>query len=405
MSQCLICESDYQPFVDLGDMPIANAFATKEELVDEYTFPMQVGFCESCHMVQLIEQPDREKMFHENYAFFSSTSNYMKEHFKHFANSVSELQDLNKDSFVVEIGSNDGIMLQNFVIDKIPCLGVEPSKNVAQVASDKGIEVITEFFDQPLAESVVRTHQKADAILSANVMCHIPYMHSIYDGVKTLLKDDGVFIFEDPYLGEVIEKTSFDQIYDEHVFLFSALSVSYLANMHDLELVNVEPQITHGGSMRYTIAHKGMKTVSQDVINLIYQEKKIGLDKTKAYLGFTDSVNRIKDDLIELLIKLKDDGKKVVAYGATSKSTTVTNYFSITPDLVECIYDTTPIKQNKLSPGAHIPVLPYDQFRESNPDYVLLFAWNHAAEIMKKERDYMGSDRHWITYIPEVKID
>jgi len=405
MSQCLICESDYQPFVDLGDMPIANAFATKEELVDEYTFPMQVGFCESCHMVQLIEQPDREKMFHENYAFFSSTSNYMKEHFKHFANSVSELQDLNKDSFVVEIGSNDGIMLQNFVIDKIPCLGVEPSKNVAQVASDKGIEVITEFFDQPLAESVVRTHQKADAILSANVMCHIPYMHSIYDGVKTLLKDDGVFIFEDPYLGEVIEKTSFDQIYDEHVFLFSALSVSYLANMHDLELVNVEPQITHGGSMRYTIAHKGMKTVSQDVINLIYQEKKIGLDKTKAYLGFTDSVNRIKDDLIELLIKLKDDGKKVVAYGATSKSTTVTNYFSITPDLVECIYDTTPIKQNKLSPGAHIPVLPYDQFRRSNPDYVLLFAWNHATEIMKKERDYMGSDRHWITYIPEVKID
>jgi methylation protein EvaC len=405
MSKCLICESDFQPFVDLGDMPIANAFATKEELVDEYTFPMQVGFCESCHMVQLIEQPDREKMFHENYAFFSSTSNYMKEHFKHFANSVSELQDLNKDSFVVEIGSNDGIMLQNFVIDKIPCLGVEPSKNVAQVAIDKGIEVITKFFDQPLAESVVRTHQKADAILSANVMCHIPYMHSIYDGVKTLLKDDGVFIFEDPYLGEIIEKTSFDQIYDEHVFLFSALSVSYLANMHDLELVNVEPQITHGGSMRYTIAHKGMKTVSQDVINLIYQEKKIGLDKTKAYLGFTDSVNRIKDDLIELLIKLKDDGKKVVAYGATSKSTTVTNYFSITPDLVECIYDTTPIKQNKLSPGAHIPVLPYDQFRRSNPDYVLLFAWNHATEIMKKERDYMGSDRHWITYIPEVKID
>ena len=175
--------------------------------------------------------------------------------------------------------------------------------------------------------------------------------------------------------------------------------------MHDLELVNVEPQITHGGSMRYTIAHKGMKTVSQDVINLIYQEEKIGLDNKKAYLGFTDSVNRIKDDLIELLIKLKDDGKKVVAYGATSKSTTVTNYFSITPDLVECIYDTTPIKQNKLSPGAHIPVLPYDQFRGSNPDYVLLFAWNHATEIMKKERDYMGSDRHWITYIPEVKID
>jgi len=405
MSQCLICESDYQPFVDLGDMPIANAFATKEELVDEYTFPMQVGFCESCCMVQLVEQPDREKMFHENYAFFSSTSNYMKEHFKHFANSVSKLQNLNKDSFVVEIGSNDGIMLQNFVIDKIPCLGVEPSKNVAEVAREKGIKVITEFFDQDLAENIIVTHQKADAILSANVMCHIPYMHSIYDGVKALLADDGVFIFEDPYLGEVIEKTSFDQIYDEHVFLFSALSVSHLANMHDLELIDVEHQITHGGSMRYTVAHKGMKEVSNNVIKLTDKEKKIGLDGSDAYSSFSNDVDKIKSDLIVLLTRLKAEGKRVVAYGATSKSTTVTNYFGITSDLVECIYDTTPIKQNKYSPGMHIPVLPYEQFHDSNPDYVLLFAWNHAVEIMKKEKDYMSSGKHWITYIPEVKID
>ena len=404
MSKCLICDSEYSPFVDFGVMPIANAFATKEQIKNEYTFPMKVGFCGNCNMVQLVEQPDREKMFHENYAFFSSTSNYMKEHFKLFTNSVSELQDLNENSFVVEVGCNDGILLENFVIENIPCLGVEPSKNVAQVSMEKGIEVIMKFFDRPLAEHILQSHQKADAILSANVMCHIPYIHSIYDGVKTLLKEDGVFIFEDPYLGEIIEKTSFDQIYDEHVFLFSALSVNYLANMHDLELVNVEPQITHGGSMRYTIAHKGVKIVSQSVINLIKKEKKLGLDKKQSYLSFTDNVNKIKNDLINLLTKLKNDGKKVVAYGATSKSTTVTNYFGITPDLVECIYDTTPIKQNKLSPGAHIPVLPYDQFRESNPDYVLLFAWNHATEIMKKESDYMGHDRHWITYIPNVKV-
>ena len=404
MDKCLICDSEYSPFVDFGLMPIANAFATKEQIKNEYTFPMKVGFCGNCNMVQLVEQPEREKMFHENYAFFSSTSSYMKEHFKLFANSVSELQDLNEDSFVVEVGCNDGILLENFIIDNIPCLGIEPSKNVAQVAMEKGIEVITHFFDRPLAENILQSYQKADVILSANVMCHIPYMHSIYDGVKTLLKEDGVFMFEDPYLGEIIEKTSFDQIYDEHVFLFSALSVKYLANMHDLELVNVEPQITHGGSMRYTIAHKGIKKVSQNVTKLIDQEKRLGLDKKQSYLGFTDNINKIKNDLINLLTKLKNDGKKVVAYGATSKSTTVTNYFGITPDLVECIYDTTPIKQNKLSPGAHIPVLPYDQFRESDPDYVLLFAWNHATEIMKKESDYMANNRHWITYIPNVKV-
>ena len=403
MPNCLVCNTEFHPFVDFGDMPIANAFSTKEELENEYTFPMQVGFCGSCKMVQLVEQPDREKMFHENYAFYSSTSSYMQEHFKRFAKSVIETQQIDDGSFVVEVGCNDGIMLQNFFSQGIPCLGIEPSKNVAQVAMSKGIEVITEFFDKKLAESILKDHKKADAILSANVMCHIPYMHSIYEGVKLLLDDGGIFVFEDPYLGEVIEKTSFDQIYDEHVFLFSALSVSYLADMHGLELVNVEPQVTHGGSVRYTIAHKGKRKVSQNVVNLLNEEKELGLDSNAAYLGFADSVNKIKGELIETLKRLKNEGKKVVAYGATSKSTTVTNYFGITPDLVECIYDTRPIKHNKLSPGAHLPVLPYEQFRESNPDYVLLFAWNHAAEIMEKEREYMEG-KHWITYIPTVEV-
>ena len=403
MTTCLICEKQFQPFVNFGDMPIANAFSTIEQLDNEYTFPMQVGFCSNCNMVQLVEQPNREKMFHENYAFFSSTSSYMKEHFKKFSKSISVLQDLDKSSFVVELGCNDGILLENYVNDGIPCLGIEPSKNVADVAASKGIEVINQFFDEELADSILKTYKKADAILSANVICHIPYMHSIFGGVKNLLNETGVFVFEDPYLGEIIEKTSFDQIYDEHVFLFSALSVSFLSNMHDLELINVEPQITHGGSMRYTIAHKGSKVISQNVTTLIERETELGLDKKDSYLGFTDSVNKVKSDLIDLLTKLKNEGKKVVAYGATSKSTTVTNYFGIGPDLVECIYDNTPIKQNTFSPGAHIPVLPYEQFRESNPDYVLLFAWNHSAEIMEKEKDYM-KNRHWINYVPHVKV-
>ena len=404
MTKCLVCKTEYQPFVDFGQMPIANAFATKEEVQNEYTFPMKVGFCNQCKMVQLVDQPDREMMFHENYAFFSSTSNYMRQHFKKFADSVLKLQSLDKNSFVVEIGSNDGIMLENFLNVEVPCLGVEPSKNVAEVAMQKGIDVFTEFFDLDLSRKIMQLYGKADAILSANVMCHIPYMHSIYEGIKALLKEDGVFMFEDPYLGDVIDKTSFDQIYDEHVFLFSALSVSYLANMHDLELIDIAHQTTHGGSMRYTIAHKGARTISPNVTELLTKERANGLDTEATYSGFTNSVNVIKNDLIKLLQQLKTEGKKVVAYGATSKSTTVTNYFGITPDLVECIYDTTPIKHNKLSPGAYLPVLPYEQFHSSNPDYVLLFAWNHAAEIMEKEKDYMASGRHWIMYIPAVRI-
>tara|TARA_B110000967_G_scaffold209987_2_gene269257 strand:+ start:18865 stop:20082 length:1218 start_codon:yes stop_codon:yes gene_type:complete len=404
MTKCLICENSFKSFVDFGDMPIANAFAKKEDPIDKYTFRMKVGFCENCYMVQLLEQPEREKMFHENYAFFSSTSNYMKEHFKLLANSISELQGLSNNSFVLEIGCNDGILLENFVNNGVPCLGIEPSENVAIVAKNKGIDVISDFFDKSIAENIINTHKKADAIISANVMCHIPYIHSILDGVKVILKEDGVFIFEDPYLGEIIDKTSFDQIYDEHVFLFSALSVRNLASMHELELINVEHQITHGGSMRYTLAHKGVKKISNNVSELIMYETKIGLDKSKSYESFAESVDKIKTDLIMLLKKLKNDNKKVVAYGATSKSTTVINYFGITPELVECIYDTTPIKQNTLSPGANIPVLPYDEFRASQPDYVLLFAWNHATEIMKKEKKYMSDGRHWLTYIPQVKI-
>lgn len=404
MAQCLICGFEYQPFVDFGLMPIANAFGSKQDVENEYKFPMKVGFCSQCKMVQLVEQPLREMMFHENYAFFSSTSDYMKRHFKLFSESVLKLNSLNQDSLVVEIGSNDGILLQNFLNAGVPCVGVEPSKNVAEVARRKGIEVFTEFFDFELAKRIAKSHGKADAILSANVMCHIPYMHSIYKGVKELLKEDGVFIFEDPYLGDVIEKNSFDQIYDEHVFLFSALSVSRLAGMHDLEIVDVAHQGTHGGSMRYTLAHKGAKNVSSSVTELLMNEHMMGLESEKCYTGFSDSVDRIKQDLMTLLQRLKDEGKKVVAYGATSKSTTVANYFGITSDLVECIYDTTPIKQNKLSPGVHIPVKPYEQFRSSNPDYVLLFAWNHAVEIMEKEKHYMADGRHWITYIPSVKV-
>lgn len=404
MANCLICDSEYKPFVDFGMMPIANAFALQDKLQAEYKFDMKVGFCDVCKMVQLVEQPDREMMFHENYAFFSSTSSYMEQHFKEFSSSVSRLQSLDKNSFVVEIGSNDGIMLHNFLNLGIPCLGVEPSKNVAEVARQKGINVVTEFFDLELSENIISSFGQADTILSANVMCHIPYMHSIFKGVKALLKDDGLFIFEDPYLGEVIEKTSFDQIYDEHVFLFSGLSVSYLANLHDLELVDVAHQKTHGGSMRYTIAHKGAKPVSTNVSTLLENERSLGLDKIGSYSDFANKVDLIKADIIELLTKLKMEGKKVVAYGATSKSTTVTNYFGITTDLVECIYDTTPIKQNKFSPGAHIPVLPYEQFHSSDPDYVLLFAWNHAAEIMDKEKNFMAAGRNWITYIPSVKV-
>ena len=329
MKSCLICKSNIQPFIDFGSMPLGNGFLFPNQFGDEYHFPMQVGFCQACGMVQLLDQPDRERMFHENYAFFSGTSRYMALHFKAFADHViTDYLDCN-DPFVVEMGSNDGIMLQNFANAGIRHLGIEPSKNVAQVAIDKGINTITEFFGADLARRIVAEHGQADAFLAANVMCHIPYMHSIVEGIAILLKPGGVVMFEDPYLGDVFEKTSYDQIYDEHTFLFSVGSISYLFDQYGMEVIDVEPQSTHGGSMRYVIAHKGARPGSPCVIAQKEKEQGMGLHLTDTYDRFRQNCETSRNQLTSLLQDLKSQGKRVVGYGATSKSTTITNYCGI----------------------------------------------------------------------------
>lgn len=402
MKRCLICNSPLEPFIDFGSMPLGNGFLLPEQFADEYRFPMQVGFCAACGMVQLLDQPDRERMFHENYAFFSGTSSYMARHFKSFADHVIADYLTGPDPFVVEMGSNDGIMLQNFAAAGIRHLGIEPSKNVAEVAIGKGINTVTEFFDAELARRIVAERGQADAFLAANVMCHIPYIHSIVEGIKILLKPGGVVLFEDPYLGDVIEKTSYDQIYDEHTFLFSVASISHLFGRYDMEVIDVEPQTTHGGSMRYVIAHKGARPISPNVTAQREREHVLGLQLPATYDQFRRNCEQSRDRLMALLHSLKAQGKRVVGYGATSKSTTIINYCGITPALVEFISDTTPIKQGKFSPGAHIPVRPYDAFVADYPDYALLFAWNHAAEIMEKEGAFRAAGGKWILYVPQV---
>ena len=404
MKTCLVCSAPLTPFIDFGSMPLGNGFLRPEQFSKEYRFPMQVGFCSSCGMVQLLEQPDRERMFHENYAFFSSTSRFMARHFKEFADHVMADYLADDNPFVVEMGSNDGIMLQNFAAAGIRHLGIEPSKNVARVAIERGIATVTEFFDADLARRIVAEHGQADAFLAANVMCHIPYIHSIVEGISILLKPGGVVMFEDPYLGDVIEKTSYDQIYDEHTFLFSLTSVSALFGRYDMEVIDVEPQETHGGSMRYVIARTGSRAPSGTVARQREKEQRQGLHLPETYDRFRAHCEASRDSLINLLHSLKAEGKRIVGYGATSKSTTITNYCGITPELVEFISDTTPIKQGTFSPGAHIPVRPYEEFIRNYPDCALLFAWNHAREIMEKEGAFRAAGGRWIVYVPDVKI-
>ncbi|HBB97309.1 MAG TPA: SAM-dependent methyltransferase [Blastocatellia bacterium] len=404
MKSCLVCNSTIEPFLSFGKMPIANGFLTSDQVRDEYFFDLQVGFCHRCTMVQLTEHVDREKMFHDEYAFFSSTSTRMARHFGEFAASVRQDYLRLPDPFVVEIGSNDGIMLQNFAQANIRHLGIEPSANVAAVARSKGINTICEFFDEQLARRIVAEYGQADAFLGANVMCHLPYLHSVAAGIRILLKPSGVLVFEDPYIGDIVEKTSYDQIYDEHASYFSVASISNLFEQHDLEVVDVIPQNVHGGSMRYVIAHKGARTPSPAVATQRAKETEMGLGEATTYEKLRRNIERSRDDLMNLLRDLKSQGKRVVGYGATSKSTTVTNYCGITPELIEFISDTTPIKQGKLSPGAHIPVRPYQEFVDDYPDYALLFAWNHGEEIIEKESAFQQAGGKWIVYVPEVKV-
>jgi methylation protein EvaC len=402
--QCRICDHEISPFMTFGRMPIANGFLTQDQFKDEYFFELKPAFCSHCLTFQIEEQPAPEVMFHDHYAFFSRTSTFMQAHFKEYASWVGDTYLTGENPFVVELGSNDGIMLENFAKRGIRHLGVEPSANVAEEARKYGVNTVVKFFGPKTATEIVDEYGQANALIAANVMCHIPDMNGIAQGADRLLKRGGVLIFEDPYLGAMIEKTSYDQIYDEHVFIFSALSVANIFGPYGFELIDLLPQHTHGGSMRYVLARKGVRTISPAVTAITDVEKAAGLHLPETYEQFRKNCEKSKEDLVRILKEEKAAGRRVVGYGATSKSTTILNYCGIGPDLIEFISDTTPIKQNKLTPGTHIPVKPYEAFAATPPDTALLFAWNHQKEIMEKEEEFSAKGGRWIIPVPEVKV-
>lgn len=405
MNHCRVNGTPLIKVLDFGMQPLGNGFLEAKDFNGEYFFPMEIGYSEVSMMFQLIEQPAPEKMFHDHYAFYSSTSSFMAQHFKQFAEQAIQSGYLAKvDPFVVELGCNDGIMLKNFAEQGIRHLGIEPSLNVAQEANKHGVRTRSEFFSEELAEAIVREDGQADVFLAANVMCHIPDIVGVVRGIGKLLKPSGVVMFEDPYLGDVIERTSYDQIYDEHVFLFSAHSIQYLFRLHGMELIDVLPQKTHGGSMRYVLAHQSTYPVSTAVTQLLKKEQLLGLHRLATFDAFRKNVEQSRKDLLTLLRDLKMQGKRIAGYGATSKSTTILNYCGIGSDLIEYISDTTPIKQGKFTPGVHIPVKPYEAFQADPPDYAVLFAWNHAEEIMAKEKGFMEAGGRWIVHVPKVQV-
>jgi len=404
MGTCKICGQALETVIFFGKMPISNRFVVDPES-EEYRYDLSLGWCPACLMTQLETCVDPAMMFNDAYAYFSSISTAMEEHFREMSDEIAQTISGRSNPFVIEIGCNDGIMLKHIAARGISHLGIEPSRNVAESARAKGVQVLGAFFDAATASRIQERQGQADVICGANVMCHIEDIDSVFEGVNTLLKSDGLFFFQDPYLPDIIRKGSFDQIYDEHVYYFSGLAVSELAGRHDLQLVNMVPQDVHGGSMRYYLRRtRGDAVADQAVARYLSEERELKLHTIKGYLSFREHVDRICAELKQTLQRITADGKRIAAYGATSKSATLLIYSQIGPELIDYVSDTTPTKIGKYTPGTHIPIRSHAHFLKDNPPYTLLLAWNHEEEILEKERDYRRKGGKFITFFPEVAL-
>ena len=391
-----------KPVINFGKMPIANAFLTKEQFKNEYFYNMVLGYDSETKAIGLVNKVPPEKMFHENYAFFSSTSKGMQAHFRETA---QKLLPYAHKGIVVEMGSNDGIMLQAWKDLGVAAIGVEPSKNVADVSRTRGHEVISKFMSEAVADEIL-AKGKVSLVFGANVSCHIEGFEDYLRSVTNLIGRDGVFVFEDPYFIDIVEKTSYDQIYDEHVWY---LTVSFINNMlkplgyHVFDCEHIE---VHGGELRMYVGCKDNYQAKPAVEMWLAREKDLG--KKLELLEKNIKISKI--GLLNILDKIKKENKTICGFAATSKATTIFNYCGIGPELIPFITDTTPEKQGKYYPGVHIPVVPQEIFEEgkNNPsklvDYAFLCAWNHAKEINKYQSWYKEAGGHWITHVPKPRI-
>ena len=411
MDQKIVCKICHAPtlkeFISFGKMPVANAYVRKDNLAkQEYFYDMEVGFCETCTMVQMMNIVPYDKYIvpdqsgKTQYAFFSSTSNVMQQHFAVVAHELKS-RFLKKGDQLLEIGSNDGIFLQNF---KEEGLGIEPSENVSDVARSKGLSIINEFFSENLAEEIVRKKGNFKTIFSSNVILNIIDIHDLIRGIKKLLTPDGVFVIEDPYILDILENNAYDQIYDEHVWYFSLHSLSHLFGMHDLQVFDACREEVHGGSMRVYICRKDAYEPTPTLQQHLENEENKKIDSILPYQQFARRVEKNKEELIALLTDLKKKGKRIVGYAAASKGTIIQNYCNLTPEIIDYVSDSTPFKQGLFTPGKHIPIVSPDHFHADNPDYAFIFAWNHAKEIMQKEKEFIHRGGKFIVHLPYPHI-
>ena len=402
---CRSCgEKQLRIFLDLGATPLADALVKPEHAGGaEDSFPLVVAHCGACSLVQITEEVPAEKLFVENYLYFSSFSPALLDHSRKHALWRIEHQGLGPDSLVVELASNDGYLLRNFVDEGVPVLGIDPAPDQAQAANEAGVPTLAEFFGTELADRLVAEGKQADAIIANNVMAHVPELNDFVAGMSRLIKDDGLITVENPYVRDLIEHCEFDTVYHEHFCYYSCTAVDTLVRRHGMFLNHVEyfPDM-HGGTLRWHIGKK--EDVSPTAREYLEREQAEGLTEFSYYEQFGKRVDGIKHDLLELLGGLKADGKRIAAYGAAAKGATLINSVGIGLDLVDYVVDRNTHKQGLLMPGQHLPIKDPSVLVDDRPDYVLLLAWNFAEEIMQQQEEYRRLGGQFIRPVPTPEV-
>jgi SAM-dependent methyltransferase len=393
-------------FLDLGFAPPSNAYLNEHDLTQpEKQFPLKLFVCHNCWLVQTEDYSKSDELFTNDYAYFSSVSTSWLEHALKYSEMISKKLNLGKESFVIELASNDGYLLKNFVAAGIPCVGIEPTGSTAEVAEAIGVPTIREFFGVKLASRLVKEGKQADLIIGNNVYAHVPDINDFTEGMKKALKPEGTITLEFPHLLNLIRLKQFDTVYHEHYSYLSLHTVNKIFNASGLKVYDVEKLPTHGGSLRIYGCHiNDTKSITSNVIQIFEEEKSFGLQDLSVYLNFQVEAEKIKNGLIDFLKEQKKLGKTVGAYGAAAKGNTLLNFGKIKKDLLPFVCDAAPSKQGKFMPGSHIPIFPPSALAELKPDWVLILPWNIKDEVIKQQAAINNWGGKFLVSIPELQI-
>ena len=403
---CRHCENPLtHTFLDLGFAPPSNAYLTEEQLsLPEKYYPLKIMICEECWLAQTEDYAQADELFNADYAYFSSTSSSWLHHASAYCLKMTARLNLSNESYVIEVASNDGYLLKNFVEAGIPCLGIEPTARTAEAAEKLGIPVLKEFFGKQLAKKLTTENRKADLIIGNNVYAHVPDINDFTAGLKEALKKEGTITLEFPHLMRLIENNQFDTVYHEHFSYLSLQAVSRIFSKAGLRIFDIEELPTHGGSLRVFGCHAvDQRPTLNAVKELLKKEVDAGLMQLDTYTSFQSQADRVKYDLLDFLLKQKRAGKKVIAYGAAAKGNTLLNYAGVKPDLLSFVCDAAEAKQNKFMPGSHIPILPPSALLDGDADYIIILPWNIANEITESYKNLIEKGTKFLVAVPNLQ--